>query len=81
MSLKENLLCGICSKILKKPVGVPCNCSQICKEDVDKEIKNKNHTMTCPTCKESYDIPENGYLGHSESGKCTANFAKESSLE
>jgi hypothetical protein len=61
MSLKENFLCGICSKILKNPVSVPCNCSQICKEHVDKEIKNKKHTMTCPTCKESYDIPENGF--------------------
>ena len=62
MSLKANFVCGICAKILKKPMSVPCNCSQICKEHVDYEIKNKKTSMTCATCKESYDIPENGFL-------------------
>ena len=62
MSLKQNFLCEVCSKILEKPVSVPCKCNQICKEHVDKEIRNKKYTMTCPTCKETYDIPEKGFI-------------------
>ena len=62
MSFKENFVCGICKKILKKPVSVPCSCSQICKEHVNYEQQhNKKTSMTCPTCKESYDIPEVGF--------------------
>ena len=66
MSIKTDLVCGICKKIFRDPIFLPCHCT-ICKEHIDDIAKNsqKNDSspskIECQFCKEEFDLPSKGF--------------------
>ncbi len=63
MSIKSDLLCGICKKIFKEPIFLPCHCT-VCKEHVE-EFTNKSKMIKCNHCDEEFDVPSNGFKENS----------------
>ena len=61
---KDFLDCAICFEQLKDPVGLPCLhgfCFE-CLQNWHKAGGNKSQ-VTCPACKKSAPLPENGIRG------------------
>ena len=61
MSLKSDLVCNICKKILKEPVTLPCLCAEVCQQHIDDIVTRRRTHIQCQTCEKVLDVPKQGF--------------------
>lgn len=61
MSLKQDLICSNCSKILDKPIILPCS-DTICMHHLNEANVIKENKIKCLTCKEEFNLSDNASL-------------------
>ena len=59
MTLKNDVTCNICQKIVTDPVSLPCTCV-ICNHHTTSDTK----VIRCMTCSEDFDVPDHGFRAH-----------------
>ena len=57
MKNKTKFLCSICSKILHKPILLPCS-DNICEHHLDESSAKRTKSLECLTCKTEYNVDE-----------------------
>ena len=63
--IEKILECPICLEQIKNPKMLPCQhsfCLKNCLENLADDFSTKNQ-VTCPICREVYDVPINGVSG------------------
>ena len=62
--------CDLCNQVLMDPVTISCG-SNICKNHLDKLIKNKDKTAyKCEICHEEHYIPKSGFIINKKLQNC-----------
>jgi hypothetical protein len=58
MSIKSELICTFCSRILSSPIHLPCNCETICAEHLSEPNVVKGKTLKCKSCNQIFEIED-----------------------
>ena len=56
--MKSDLTCLYCSKINKDPIELPCK-DNICSEHLKENSVVKQNKISCPKCKQEFEVKEN----------------------
>ena len=63
LTLKSQLACSYCSRILKDPIDLPCDDS-ICREHLSDRDVVKENRIKCNECNEEFQVKDNHFRSH-----------------
>ena len=63
LTLKSQLICSYCSRILKDPIDLPCDDS-ICREHLSERDIVKENRIKCTKCNEQFQVKDNHFRSH-----------------
>jgi hypothetical protein len=63
LTLKSQLTCSYCSKIVKDPIDLPCDDS-ICREHLSDRDVLKENKIKCNKCNQEFQVKDNHFLSH-----------------
>ena len=63
LTLKSQLTCSYCSRILKDPIDLPCEDS-ICRQHLSDRDVVKENKIKCNKCNEEFAVKDNHFRSH-----------------
>jgi hypothetical protein len=63
LTLKSQLICSYCSRILKDPIDLPCDDSN-CREHLSERNIVKENRIKCNECNEEFQVKDNHFRSH-----------------